>query len=58
MQSEDEKLTTLRTAIAKGEVQLDRGEGREYTPELMEKITQTARKNLHSGKPMDPDVIS
>jgi antitoxin ParD1/3/4 len=57
MQAEEQRGTALRAAIAKGEGQLDRGEGREYTPELMEEITKTARKNLRGGKPMDPDVI-
>ncbi len=35
MQSEDERMSAWRTAIAKGE-QLDLGEGIAYTAELME----------------------
>lgn len=57
MQAEEERFAALRAAIAKGEEQLDRGEGTEFTPELMAKITQAARRNLRGGKPMDPDAV-
>ena len=57
MQAEEARAAAFRVAIAKGEAQLDRGEGSEYTPELIDKIAQTARQNLHSGKPMDPDAL-
>jgi antitoxin ParD1/3/4 len=57
MQSEDERVAAFRQAVAEGEAQLDRGEGTEYSRELMNKLADTARKNLGSGKPIDPDVV-
>ena len=56
MQAEDERVTAFRKAVAEGEAQLDRGEGIEYSRERMNQLADTARKNLGSGKPIDPDV--
>lgn len=36
---------------------LDRGEGVPYTPELMNDIIESAISAMHSGKPMDADVL-
>jgi antitoxin ParD1/3/4 len=57
MQAEESRATAWRAAIAKGDAQLDRGEGAEYTPELMESITQSAIAAMHNGQPIDPDVL-
>jgi antitoxin ParD1/3/4 len=57
MQAEEEKIVALRKAVAQGEEQLDRGEGAEYTRERIAKIADNARKNIRSGKPMDPDAL-
>ncbi len=57
MQAEEERISAFRAAVAKGDAELDRGEGVTYTPELMESITQTALKDMHSDKPVDPDVL-
>jgi antitoxin ParD1/3/4 len=57
MQAEEERVAAFRAAVAKGEAQLDRVEGREYTRELMEEIARNALKNLHDKKPIDPDVL-
>jgi antitoxin ParD1/3/4 len=57
MQAEEERVAAFRAAVAKGDAQLERGEGVEYTAELMEKITQAALQNMHSRKPTDPDVL-
>ena len=57
MQAEEERIAAFRAAVAKGDAELDRGEGVAYTPELMESITQTALKDMHSDKPVDPDVL-
>jgi antitoxin ParD1/3/4 len=54
MQAEEERVAAFRAAVAKGDAQLERGEGVEYTAELMEKITQAALQNMHSRKPTDP----
>ncbi len=57
MQTDEERAAAFRRAVADGDAQLDRGEGTEYSRELMNKLADTARKNLDSGKPIDPDVI-
>lgn len=58
MQSEDERMSAWRTAIAKGEEQLDRDEGIAYTAELMENITQAAIEAMYGEQAMNPDVLS
>jgi antitoxin ParD1/3/4 len=50
MQAEDDRITLFRAAVAKGDVQIDQGEGVAYTPELMASLTQTAINEMHSGK--------
>ena len=57
MQAEEERISAFRAAVAKGDAQLDHREGVAYTSELMETMTQAAIKEMHSGKPMDPDVL-
>ena len=58
MQAEEERISALRAAVAKGDAELDRGEGVAYTPELIESITQSALKDMHSDNPVDPDVVA
>ena len=58
MREEDEKLEALRAAVRVGDDQLDRGEGADYTPELLEKITEMALANANHGKKINPDVTS
>lgn len=54
MQEEESRLAAWQAAIAKGNAQLDRGEGAPYTPELMERLTQSAIEALlHNGQPID-----
>jgi antitoxin ParD1/3/4 len=57
MQAEGARRVAWQAAIAKGEAQLDRGEGVTFTPELMESVTQSAIAAMHSGQPVDPDVL-
>ncbi|MER2514457.1 MAG: type II toxin-antitoxin system ParD family antitoxin [Nitrosomonas ureae] len=57
MQNEENRMAAWQTAIAKGNAQLDRGEGITYTPELMEQMTQSAIATMHNGQPIDPDVL-
>jgi antitoxin ParD1/3/4 len=47
----------IRAAVAKGDIQIERGEGIAYTSELMDGLTQTAINEMHSGKPMEADVL-
>ena len=48
MQANENRTTALRAALAKGDAQLDRGEGEAYTSELMERITRSAVKAISS----------
>lgn len=57
MQAEENRAAAWQAAIEKGVAQLDRGEGTPYTPELAERLTQSAITAMHSGPPMDPDVL-
>lgn len=57
MQAEENRGAALQTAIAKGDAQLDQGEGVPYTLELMEQIMQSAIDTLGSGQAVDPDVL-
>ena len=57
MQADEQRVDVFRRAVAKGEASLDRGQSKEYTPELLDEITERARRNMHSGKPIDPDVL-
>lgn len=50
-------MTAFRAAVAKGDAQLDRNEGVAYTPELMESMTQTALQDMHTGKPVNTDIL-
>lgn len=55
MKAEAERATAFRRAVAEGDAELDRGS--EFTPELIEEIAQQTGQDLHSNKPMDPDVL-
>jgi antitoxin ParD1/3/4 len=57
MRADEERATAFRRAVAEGEAQLDRGEGRDYSAKRLDELAETARKNLRSGKPIDPDVL-
>ena len=50
---EHDRLRWLRAALAEGE----KGEGIEYTPELMERINQSAIRKWKAGEKPDPDVL-
>jgi antitoxin ParD1/3/4 len=57
MQAEEERIAAFRAAVAKGDAQIERREGIAYTAELMDGLTQTAINEMHSGKPMEADVL-
>jgi antitoxin ParD1/3/4 len=57
MQAEETKATAWRAAIAKGDAELDRGEGIPYTSDTLNDITRSAIEEMHSGQPMDKDVL-
>lgn len=56
MQAEETRLAAWRAAIKTGDDQLDRGEGIDYTPELLGDITKSALGAMHSNLPIDADV--
>ena len=57
MQAEESRGAAWQAAIKQGADQLDRGEGIPYMPDTMNEITQSAIDAMHSGRPMDPDVL-
>jgi antitoxin ParD1/3/4 len=57
MQAEESRIAAWQAAIQQGDDQLDRGEGIAYTAETLKDITQSAIGDMHTGKPMDPDVL-
>jgi antitoxin ParD1/3/4 len=57
MRAEDEKLEALRAAVLAGDDELDRGEGRLYTPELLGTMTETARAGAKQGRKIGRDVV-
>jgi antitoxin ParD1/3/4 len=54
---DQERLERLRAALTIGQEQLDRGEGRLYTPELRAEIRATARRKLAEGALPNDDVV-
>lgn len=57
MQSEESRLAAWQSALRKGDEQLDRGDGVDYTAASLDEITQSAVKAMHSGQAMDSDVL-
>ena len=57
MQAEESRVAAWQAAIKVGDDQLKRGEGIAYTPETLNDITQSAISGMHSGTPMDADVL-
>ena len=51
------KLERLRAAVATGFEQIERGEGREYTPEVYAEILANARRKIREGHRPNPDVL-
>lgn len=57
MQAEESRVAAWEAAIRQGDEQLDRGEGVAYGAESLKDITRDAIGAMHTGKPMDPDVL-
>lgn len=57
MQLEEGRLAAWQAAVKVGDDQLDRGEGIAYSPEVLKDITESAMDAMHSGQPMDIDVL-
>jgi len=56
VKADEQRVAAFRKAVAEGEAQLDRGEGTEYSRELMNNLADIAVKNIGSGKPTGPYV--
>jgi antitoxin ParD1/3/4 len=57
MEAAERQIAAFQAAVAKGDAQLDRGEGVPYSPALLESMTNIALQELESDKPINPDVI-
>lgn len=57
MQAEESRVAAWQAAIKKGDDQLERGEGIDYTSETLEDITRSAISAMHGKQSMDPDVL-
>ena len=57
LQDEDTRISAWKAAIAKGDAELDRGEGAAYSPQLMDSLADQATRSMHSGAAVDPDVL-
>ena len=57
MQAEDGRIQALKAAIKRGDDELDLGKGVAYNSEARKNITKEAVDTMHSGKPMDRDVL-
>ena len=53
---EHDRLQWLRAALEKADAQIERGEFVEWTPDLMEQLTQEADEMLRQGVEPDPVV--
>jgi antitoxin ParD1/3/4 len=51
-----DRLRRLRASLDLADEQIDRGEGVEWTPELLDRLTAEAKENARSGKPINDDV--
>ena len=52
----DRQLDALRSKLQIGLDELDRGEGTEWAPALLERLSQEADEMHHRGEQPDPDV--
>jgi antitoxin ParD1/3/4 len=57
MQAEDGRIQAWQAAIKRGDDELDLGKGVAYNSETLKSITKEAVDAMHSGKPMDRDVL-
>ena len=56
LDARDQRLHELRASIAEARAGIERGEGAELTPELMEQIDREADERLRLGLSPKPDV--
>jgi putative addiction module CopG family antidote len=56
LDARDRAVRELRESVAEGLAALERGEGREWTPELMDELDRRADEQLRLDLPPKPDV--
>lgn len=56
MKAEDMRLAAWRAAVTEGTDELDRGDSVAYSAEVLDDITRSAKKAMHSAAPINPDV--
>jgi antitoxin ParD1/3/4 len=57
LMEERDQHERLRAAIQIGREQIERGEGRLYTPELRDEIRRVAHRKAQEGKTPNADVV-
>ena len=57
LDEQDRQLAELRAKLQSGLDQLNRGEGRAFTPELMNQIRREAEARFERGERPNPDVV-
>jgi antitoxin ParD1/3/4 len=53
---ERDRLRELRASLARADEQIDRGDAVEWTPELLERLSQEAEELVRQGAQPRPDV--
>lgn len=56
LDSRDQRLARLRASVAEGLAAIERGEGIEWTPELMDELEREADERIRLGLQPKPDV--
>jgi antitoxin ParD1/3/4 len=56
LDARDRRIQEIRSSIEEGLAAVERGEGHEWTPELMEQISGEADERIRLGIPPKPDV--
>ncbi len=56
LESREQRIREIRASIDEGRAAIERGEGREWTPELRDEINREADERIRLGRLPDPDV--
>lgn len=57
LDAQESQLEELRAKLRSGLDQLDRGEGVQFTPELIGQMRRDAQERFHRGERPNPDVV-
>jgi antitoxin ParD1/3/4 len=56
LESREQRIREIRASIDEGIAAIERGEGREWTPELRDEINREADERIRLARLPDPDV--